>query len=708
MARTQGPESSCFTDRGIWVKLGSRFFAYLMLISLLLIAIVTAGGFALSYLVDDDVPLMWRLAAGNVLGSAVFGTAAFVLALIAGLNVGGAAGALVLALLPVVLFYRRDYRRAARHDWSSAKGKLQGFNSRKFLRFGYYAFFFLLFFFFFDRSMLESAAGIFTGGSQNLGDLPFHLGAIFSFTEGNNFPPENPSFAGARFSYPFVADLLTACAVKLGAGVRDAMFVQNISWAFSLLIILERFILKLTRDHLAARIAPWLLFFSGGLGFLWFFNDYAAQTKSFFDFLLHLPKDYTIGSTGFRWGNSLVVLFMTQRSLLLGMPLTLIVLGYLWNTFATEHTKGSDENISLSLHLSFSLSPLLVGLLAGLLPLIHLHSLAVLFIVGVFLFVIRPDRWLVWILFAAGVAGIAVPELLWSISGSANETSKFFEWHFGWDKGERNFLWFWFINSGLLVPMLLAGIYAYVFMPGREDRKTSERKLPAKHAKQREKENPDGSSSPAARRSLLLWFYLPFAFLFVASNIAKLAPWEWDNIKVLIYWFVGSLPLVSLFLSWLWRNKIAGMRVLAAACFIVMIASGALDVWRTISGQINYKVFDKDAVEIAEQLKKRAEPKAMFLNAPTYNSAVVLTGRRSLMRYTGHLSSHGIDYGQREADVKKIYQGGVDAPGLLAKYEIEYVLVSPEERNLGAVNEQFFGRFPIVAESGQYRVYKVK
>jgi len=673
-----------------------------MLISLLLIVIATAGGFALSYVVDDDAPLMWRLAAGNILGSALFGTAAFVLALIAGLNAGVIIGALVFALLPVVLFSSRGYRRAVEHDWSSAKGKLQGATARKFLRFAHYAFFFLLFFFFFDRSMLESSAGIFTGGSQNLGDLPFHLGAIFSFTDGNNFPPQNPSFAGARFSYPFVADLLTACAVKLGASVRDAMFVQNVSWAFSLLIVLERFVLKLTNDRLASRLAPWLLFFSGGLGFIWFFSDYAAQTKSFFEFLSHLPKDYTIGE-GFRWGNSLVVLFMTQRSLLLGMPLTLIVLCYLWRVFATEHTEKS-ETASVSPLLPFPLSPVLVGLLAGLLPLIHLHSLAVLFVVGVFLFILRPEKWIVWILFAAGVGVIAIPELLWSISGSASETGKFFEWHFGWDKGERNFLWFWFTNTGLLVPILLASLYILLFPPSGDATEIPEKKLHAKNAKHREGDHPDPTGHPLQ----LLWFYTPFAFLFVVSNIAKLAPWEWDNIKVLIYWFVGSLPLVTLFLSWLWRNKVTGVKAVAAICFVAMIASGVLDVWRTVSGQINYKVFDKDAVDIAAQLKTRVTPTAMFLNAPTYNSAVVLTGRRSLMRYTGHLASHGIDYGQRESDVKKIYQGGTDASGLLAKYGIEYVVVSPEERNLGAVNEQFFSRFPIAAESGQYRVYKVK
>ncbi|MEO8041168.1 MAG: hypothetical protein ABI646_01045 [Acidobacteriota bacterium] len=698
-----------------------------MLVSLFLIAIVTAGGFAFSYAIDDDAPFMWRLASGSIIGCAVFGTAGFVLALTAGLNLAVIIAALLLTLLPLLLFLRDRYRRRLAHDWSSAKGKLQGANARKFLRFGYYASFFLLFFFFFDRAMLESAAGIFTGGSQNLGDLPFHLGAIAGFTDGNNFPPENPSFGGARFSYPFIADFLTACFVKLGAEVRDAMFVQNVSWAFALLVILERFVLKLTGDRLASRLAAPLLFFTGGLGFLWFFGDYWAQSKSFFDFLAHMPRDYTIGDP-FRWGNSMVVLFITQRSLLLGMPLTLIVLGYLWSIFATEHEETGREGegergrrgegekrrhgdrgtgrqetgasasprppFSPSPLRSFALSPLLIGVLTGLLPLIHLHSLAVLFVIGVFVFILKPERWLTWTLFAIGVAVVAVPEILWSMAGSANETSKFFAWHLGWDKGDKNFFWFWFMNTGLVIPMLAAGIYFFGSAQSRKDAKTA------------------GSSTDHSQftphRSSILLFYLPFAFLFVVSNVAKLAPWEWDNIKVLIYWFVGSVPFVAWLVSWLWQKQTTWLKAAAVVCFLVLIASGALDVWRTVSGQINYKVFDKDAVEIAEQIKRRTDAKALFLNAPTYNTAVVLSGRRSLMRYPGHLSSHGIDYAARESDVKAMYQGGDVAMNLMERYGIQYVLVSPEERNLGNVNEQFFSRFPVSAESGQYRVYKIK
>ena len=217
-----------------------------------------------------------------------------------------------------------------------------------------------------------------------------------------------------------------------------------------------------------------------------------------------------------------------------------------------------------------------------------------------------------------------------------------------------------------------------------------------------------GNVSFGCSSILSLLFFLPFAFLFVIANVAKLAPWEWDNIKVLIYWFVGSIPFVSLFISWLWRKTSVGWKAVGAICFIVLIASGALDVWRTASAQINNRVFDKDAVEIANQIKLRANPKAMFLNAPTYNSAIVLTGRRSLMRYPGHLSSHGINYGERESDVKRMYQGGDASIKLMEKYGIDYVLVSPEERSQGGANEQFFSRFPVAAESGQYRVYKIK
>ena len=665
-----------------------------MLISLILLTLIAAGGMSLTYLAAKEGSFLWRLSAGTVVGSATFGLIGFIAACVFGFTPATIVVSLAVTMAPLVLLRRRDIRRSFLNDWAKAKGKLQGGNLKKFRAFAYYAFFFLLFWFFFDHAMYSRPDGIYTGGSNNLGDLPFHLGAIFGFTDGNNFPPQNPSWAGARFSYPFLADFVTACFVKLGVDVKAAIFALDLTWAFSLLVILERFVVRLTNSKLAGRIGPALLFLSGGLGFIWFFGDYWSSGKGFFDFLWHLPKDYTIGDQ-FRWGNSLVVLFITQRSLLLGMPLTVLVLGWLWEVFQSEKVEKVKSEKAEAAHAKrrfftfshFHFSPFLVGLLAGTLPLIHLHSLAVLFVVTAFLFALRPAKWQVWIAFGIGVAVIAVPELIWTMSGSATEVKKFYDWHFGWDKGEANILWFWIKNTGFVIPTIAAGVWYF----------TQTRK---------EAENAKTDDQKPKTKNLLL-FYLPFAFLFLISNVAKLAPWEWDNIKILIYWFVGSIPIIALVLVLVWERNRTG-KIIASVCFILLILAGALDVWRTASGQNKIRVFDSDAMAVAEQIKQKTAPDALFLNAPTYNSAIVLSGRQSLMRYTGHLSSHGIDYGPRESDVKQIYQGGAMADILLKKYNIDYVLVSPEERNSQAAKEDFFRKYPIVAEAGQYRVYRIK
>jgi|CXWL01.1.fsa_nt_gi hypothetical protein len=675
-----------------------------MIVSLLLLIALAASGMSLTYLVARDRPFMWRLAAGNIIASAIFGLASFVVACFAGFSAVTVGISLSLSLAPIALLKKKDISSRLKIDWERAKGKLQGGNAAKFLRFIYYAFFFIVFWYFFDRVAFELKDGIYTGGSQNYGDLPFHLGAIFSFTEINNFPPVNPSWAGAKFSYPFIADLLTACYIKLGAGLIAAMFVQNVSWAFSLLVLLESFVVKLTGSKLAGRIAPALLFFSGGLGFVWAFKDMAEHAKGISDFLFNLPKDYTI-SDNFRWGNSMVVLFMTQRSLLLGMPLTVLVLGYLWRVFACDETEvkegksekvkeGKSEKASLDSNgfftfAHFPFSPFLVGLLAGMLPLIHLHSLVTLFVVTAFLFAFQPRKWKTWLTFGVGVSVVAIPVLAWAMTGSASETSKFFEWHFGWDKKpDDNLTWFWLKNTGILIPMIVAGAWLYFTQTQKG-------------------EDVEGEDAAKIQIGPLLLFYIPFVALFVIGNVAKLAPWQWDNIKVLIYWFLLSIPFVALVIAWLWEKNIL-LRGLAIVGLIVLTLAGALDVFRTATGVVKMRVFELDGMKLADQIKAKTPQKALFLNAPTFNSPVVLSGRQSLMRYTGHLSSHGIDIGVREQELRQIYQGGGVSDVLLKKYDIDYVLMTHEERNTLKANEEFFKKYPVAAEAGEYRVYKVK
>ena len=285
--------------------------------------------------------------------------------------------------------------------------------------------------------------------------------------------------------------------------------------------------------------------------------------------------------------------------------------------------------------------------------------------------------------------------------GSATRLTEFIDWHWGWDARDENILTFWAKNLGLFIPLLVLAFWQ-ILKRKKDDEKDE---LPSEV-----QSTNDGGQTTRNQRSQkrnLLLFYIPFLLIFILSNIIKFAPWSWDNIKVLIYWYVVSVPFVAWLLARMWEKNTL-YKFVSIGCLIVLIFSGVLDIWRVVSRQINYQVFSRDAVKIAEQIKQKTAPNALFLNAPTYNSLVVLAGRRSLMRYSGHLSSYGIDYLPREMEVKRIYEGSALAEAFLKRHGIEYVVISPEEKANLTVNEAFFSKYPIIAQVGEYRVYQVK
>jgi len=76
------------------------------------------------------------------------------------------------------------------------------------------------------------------------------------------------------------------------------------------------------------------------------------------------------------------------------------------------------------------------------------------------------------------------------------------------------------------------------------------------------------------------------------------------------------------------------------------------------------------------------------------------------MGYAGHVWSHGLDPGPREADIRRMYSGAPDASRLLAHYGIDFVVVGPHELIFG-VNEAFFSRWTPILDVEGYRLYQV-
>jgi len=117
--------------------------------------------------------------------------------------------------------------------------------------------------------------------------------------------------------------------------------------------------------------------------------------------------------------------------------------------------------------------------------------------------------------------------------------------------------------------------------------------------------------------------------------------------------------------------------------------------------------FDRSEMKFAAQILERTAPQALVLHAPTFNTPVFLTGRRSLLGYPGWIWSRGLEAGQREADIKQIYAGGRDATSLIERYRVDYLVVGPTERAAMAINDAFLSRYPVVGQTGEYRLYKI-
>jgi len=696
---------------------------------LALVAIMS--GALVTYLYDREAHFLARLAAGACTGLAALGLVGFIFASFLGLTPAALVLSAIVVAAPLALLSKSEWRARVRFDAAGAWRDVGGAVARPraattsalilFVACAY------VFWQVFGRAMFVRGGEMFTGVDNNLGDLPFHLSIITGFVYGENFPPVHPEYAGARLTYPFIVDFVAAMFVGAGATLEGALFWESFALAFALVVLLYRFALKLTGDHSAALITPALALLSGGLGWWTFAREWTGGSLGLFELLGRLPHDYTISSNGvFRWGNAITTLLVPQRGLLLGLPLALVVITQWWLATENEEERGTgkgeegkeEERIrgkgeggkaksrknakrasttatepppipvlnlspfSFPLFPSVTLSPadarmLGAGVIAGLLPLAHAHSFVVLMLMGGCLALLFP-RWRAWFIFFAVALVIAAPQMWWATRESAARAGSFFGWQFGWDRGEQNALWFWFRNTGLFIPLLVASV-GWLAWRGR-------------------------AVVDAPKRLLL--FYLPFTLLFIISNAGKISPWIWDNIKVLYYWYIASVPLVALLLARLWRLHMA-TRAVAVVLLLTLTAAGALDVWRVVSEASEQREFDRAGVAFAEIVKAETAPRSLILHAPTYNHPVYLTGRRALMGYAGHLWSQGIDYAPREAELRRMYAGAPDAESLMAKHGVEYVVVSPLERGAVQVNEQFFRRFTKVGETGGYSLYKV-
>jgi hypothetical protein len=744
-----------------------------MLLAAALAALCIAGGAFSTLAFDDDAGILFRLSAGACLGLASLGLLGFIFGSMLGLTPLAIGLATAVVASPLAFLARSHARTrlqsAIAGSLANLRGMLELRLSRKALLLIGYLTLLVLLTLVFRRAMFYHKGHLYTGVLNNYGDLPFHLDIITRFAYGNNLPPEDPTFAGVRFTYPFISDLVAAIFVKAGASMQGALLLENLILAFALVGLIAEFSFQVTRDRIASLLSTALVLFNGGLGWILLAPDIRKTSTGIGRLIMNLPHDYTvIPGTTWRWGNCITSLLVTQRSMLMGLPLALVVFVTLWKALgisgippdrASAQQEGRDQEGALpsesridaerpssddagaelqgsertpneigsapaaAPHTIDSSTALVVppdsvaaydnvmspddpeqparagsrqsvtspseagpstnmvsakmigaGVAAGLLPLVHVHSfLVVMAVAGWLCLIFRP--WRMWLPFLAMAFVIGLPQIWWLYAAATTHYDSFFGVHIGWDRAGMNPVLFWLNNTGAFIPLLILA----VSWPGRR---------------------------ALISKSLLL-FYVPFLLCFAAPNVFKFAPWIWDNIKILFFWYLASCPLVAIVLMRWWRG---GLLLKAAALVLTlsMTLAGALDVWRVVSSGSEYGELNKDQIALAGLIRESTPLNALVLHAAIHNNPVVLTGRRSLMGYPGHLWSHGISPGKRESEIKAIYSGAAGAIRLINLYNIDYAVVGPEERAVMAVNDGFFSQFPEVGSAGDYHLYKLR
>jgi hypothetical protein len=523
----------------------------------------------------------------------------------------------------------------------------------------------------FPTRMLPSGAeGIYSGGNSRF-DMAFHAALTTSFLDGRNFPAVYTPRPREPLLYPFMPDFQTAALMECGLTMHAALLATALPLAFAVVGLFYFFALRVARRQLAATVATLLFLLNGGLGFLYFFDDWRASGKGLFEFWGALPQNYAnMWGRGFHWVNLIADGLLPQRTNLYGLPAALMLFtlfAAVWSRVreGEESRSEIEKSSQVEARTSTTRVMLVAGVLAGLLPLFHMHAYFSVGFVSVALFALRPRK--AWLAFWIPAVLLAAPQLLGAVGHASG--GGFVHLQPGWMAIEGTSLAVYLVqNFG--VPMLLA-LPAWLLAP-REWRT----------------------------------FYLAFLALFVFSLVVMVSPNVFDNGKLMQPWHAFNSVLVGWLIA---RLATTYTRRLVALVIVLASTASGIAALKHESQQ-RALVFDSEEIAAADYVRDHTEPRALFLTAPVIEQAVLcLAGRAILRGPVFWLWSHGYEFRDRERDVRAIYAGGPEALGLLSYYGIDYVYLGPSERrDFGADASFFDANFPVLYRSPAVTVYDTR
>lgn len=557
------------------------------------------------------------------------------------------------------------------------------------------------------------------------GDMSMHLSFITSLARQGAFPPSYSLLPGTRLCYPFLSDSVSSSLYLLGAPLRLSYCLPMLLAGAQVFFGGWLFLRELSGCDKRAGLAFTFFFMNGGLGLMYFLGGGEWNFSRIFTAYYETPTNYS--TENIRWVNVVVDMMLPQRATLFGWAVLMPAL-YLLCRAVLGHR-----------HRYFPIA----GLFAGALPMIHTHSLLALGLIcgawltarlfrdnglsgfaarlgraliplgliamtamqamlspadrsnsdrllGVFLSVaslwagalvlliigslrrkkLKPVM-LTWGVLLLATCALALPQLFtWTFRQVAG--GSMVRGHFGWVIGDDNYLWFYLKNLGPVWVLALTGLLT-------ADKKRFARYCP------------------------------PMAIWFVAEFV-EFQPNDYDNNKLL---YVGFLFLCCAAADWVWtvlelipQNAVRfASAVLVSA---VLAAPAALTMGREYVSR--YELYGTGAMELSLFVDDRLPPDAVVMTDQRHNNEIAaLCGRNIVCGSPIYLFYHGLNYYQRERDLRPMYEEPGENQELFERYDVSYVLISDFERSSYNVDTAWFDRnLPKEFDDGSRVLYRVK
>ena len=564
-------------------------------------------------------------------------------------------------------------------------------------------------------------------GQATFGDMNMHLSFITSIARQGKFPPDYSMLPGTKLSYPFLCDSISSSLLLLGSSLRVAyIFPKLVAFVQLMLgvLLLGRAILK----SRGKTVLAWLFFFlNGGLGFLYFIpgltkKSYTLQ-ELFYGFYT-TPTNLT--EQNIRWSNVIVDMLLPQRASLFGWSVLIPSIYILYRAVS-----GNRRNYFIA-----------AGLFAAALPMIHTHSfLAMGMICAMWLiYSVRTelnDTWkrkeskiellavffffltmcildihrrvngmaetlyfglgltvaaavsvlCIWSVFRGikrnGTKSVAVnfgilfgivvclalPQLLFWTFSQANGDG-FLRGYFNWANQNDTYLVFYLKNMGIV---WILGLIALIFTKTKN-----------------------------------YFIMAPVFFIWTMAELIVFQPNEYDNNKLLYVAYLLFCMFVADYVMDILKK--IGKRAVTIVSVTIILFFSSISALLTLGREYvsDYELYEEDEVKMCKYIETHTKPSDVILTDTRHNNGVVcLTGRNIVCGSGTFLYFHGVNYSEREEDVRTMYQNPKDQT-LFDRYQVKYIYLGGSERqNYEIMLENDFAEtYELVHTEGDISLYK--